>query len=271
MKTITQTPFGIFFKDNITKIADTICPSKTFKIKKFKEPWLSNEILELIKDKDRALKKAKRSKTADDWKLAHRLRNNCLSLIRKTKSDFIQNELNSNMKNSKKFWKQLKEVIPGKRHMDSKIILIDPGTDKEIEESKTADFINNFFTNVGPNLAKDLDVPWSYEGIQANTQLSEILTRRDEIIKFCKEINIHKASSVSGLSSRILKDAFISQVDKLKYLFDVILEKGIFPSEWKYVSIIPLKKVANTNLVSDLRPISLLPGPAFKNTRKNHT
>ena len=133
---------------------------------------------------------------------------------------------------------------------------------KEIEESKTADFINNFFTNVGPNLAKDLNVPWSYEGIQANTQLSEILTTRDEIIKFCKEINIHKASSVSGLSSRILKDAFISQVDKLKYLFDVILKKGIFPSEWKYASIIPLKKVANTNSVSDLRPISLLPLPS---------
>ena len=41
---------------------DVTCPIKTFKIKQEKEPWITPPLLELIKDKDHALKKAKRKK-----------------------------------------------------------------------------------------------------------------------------------------------------------------------------------------------------------------
>ena len=54
---------------------DEICPLRNFKINKLKEPWISNELIEKIKDKDRAMKKAKKSKKDEDWKLAKRLRN----------------------------------------------------------------------------------------------------------------------------------------------------------------------------------------------------
>ena len=47
---------------NITTSIDSICPKKIFKIKKYKEPWISQELLELIKDKDISPKKAKKSK-----------------------------------------------------------------------------------------------------------------------------------------------------------------------------------------------------------------
>ena len=62
-----------FFKKEIITAADILCPQKIFKIKKLKESWLSNDLLESIKDKDRALKKAKRTKLVDDWKLARNL------------------------------------------------------------------------------------------------------------------------------------------------------------------------------------------------------
>ena len=75
------------FKNKILSAIDILCPQTKFEIKKFKEPWLSNEILEFIKDKDRALKKAKRTRTEEDWKIAQSLRNRCLAMVRKTKSD----------------------------------------------------------------------------------------------------------------------------------------------------------------------------------------
>ena len=88
------------------KTIDELCPQKTFKIKKYKDPWLSNDNLEFTKDKDRSLKKAKRTKLPTNWKIAQQLRNECLGKIRKAKSDFIQNELNKNMNNSTNFWKK---------------------------------------------------------------------------------------------------------------------------------------------------------------------
>ena len=81
-------------------------------------------------------------------------------------------------------------------------------------------------------------------------------------MKYCKNIEIYKSSSVPNLSSRILKDAFISHIDKLHFLFDKILKTANFPDEWKCATVIPLKKGGVSTLVSNLRPISLLPLPS---------
>ena len=105
-------------------------------------------------------------------------------------------------------------------------------------------------------------MPWEYKGIVADRHLHDIIVNRQEIDKFCKEIEITKSSSIPNLSSRILKDAFLSQIDKLYHLFDQIFKTGIFPNLWKYATVIPLKKNGNSNLVTNLRPISLLPLPS---------
>ena len=84
--------WNIFYSHTTISI-EQMCPLKNFKIKKFKDMWISDEILELIKEKDCALRKAKRTKSNHDWLLARRLRNLCVSRVRKAKSDFIKNEL----------------------------------------------------------------------------------------------------------------------------------------------------------------------------------
>ena len=85
------------FHDNILQTLDTLYPLKEFSIKKYKEPWVTNEHLELIRDKDLALRKAKRTKMGDDWNLARRLRNECVTKIRKAKCDFLKSEMHTNM------------------------------------------------------------------------------------------------------------------------------------------------------------------------------
>ena len=44
---------------NITDSLDILCPKKTFRIRKYKEPWISQELLEIINEKDVCMKKAK--------------------------------------------------------------------------------------------------------------------------------------------------------------------------------------------------------------------
>ena len=80
----------------INDVAKNMCPIKEFKIKRYRDPWISPEILEMIKDKDRASKKAIRTNSEADWIIARRLRNSCLSCVRKAKGDLIRNELNTN-------------------------------------------------------------------------------------------------------------------------------------------------------------------------------
>ena len=47
-------------KTNIEGIIDTMCPLKTFRINQIKQPWITSPLIELIKDKDKALKKRKK-------------------------------------------------------------------------------------------------------------------------------------------------------------------------------------------------------------------
>ena len=56
-----ETLWDIMFS-NIMVTTDRMCPMKQFKVKKYRDPWISSELIELIKEKDRALKKAKKDK-----------------------------------------------------------------------------------------------------------------------------------------------------------------------------------------------------------------
>ena len=63
-----------------------MCPEKSFKISSYKEPWMNKDIMELIIDKDKALKKAKKkSNNLQDWETAKLLRNSVGSLIDRAK------------------------------------------------------------------------------------------------------------------------------------------------------------------------------------------
>ena len=57
------------------------------------DPWITNEILEAIKDKDRLLCNAKRSDSEADWIRARRRRNEVKTLVKHAKSNFL-NERN---------------------------------------------------------------------------------------------------------------------------------------------------------------------------------
>ena len=86
---------------NITSIIDEMCPLKRYKVAqaKLKEPWVTNEILELIKDKDRLLRRAKCNNNQQDWILAKNARNNVNQQIRGAKANFVQENLNIHQNN----------------------------------------------------------------------------------------------------------------------------------------------------------------------------
>ena len=84
-----------FLLDKIKTLLDHTCPLKRFRVKVTNKPWITNELIEQIKGKDRALKKAKRSGSNEDWARARRLRNDCLKAVRNAKARFIQDELDN--------------------------------------------------------------------------------------------------------------------------------------------------------------------------------
>ena len=247
------------FEQNISIVLDEMCPKKTFRIKQVKQPWITPRLLELILDKDKAMKKAKKSKRNDLWNEAKRLRNACTNRLRKAKAQYIKEQLEIHSNDQKKFWKHIQEVIPNSNKNTKIINLKDTNTGDPIELNDTADYINNFFINIGPNLAKNCHQPWQFTGNTCDHVLENIETSSAELTDICKTININKASCVTDISSEILKDAFLAIPGKLCLLFNNCFRTATTPSIWKHARVTPLPKGGDSQVVSNYRPISLLP------------
>ena len=98
--------------NKILLIADRMCPLKRYKVAQANDPWITNEILEMIKDKDRLLRKAKKRKLAADWENAKLARNNTNAIIHQAKTNFIKENLNEHHDDSKKFWQIIHTILP---------------------------------------------------------------------------------------------------------------------------------------------------------------
>ena len=134
--------------ENITLVLDTICPIRSFTIKNYRPDWMTNELIEQIKDRDYFFAKAKRTQNDDSWNIAKYLRNVTNTNIRQSKREFILDELHQHAQNPKKFWKTIHKVVPSdKSNKSSDILLKDKG--QKLDRESIADFINEYFINVG--------------------------------------------------------------------------------------------------------------------------
>ena len=69
---------------------DKMCPIKKFKVLKSKDIWITNEILEEIRDKDLALKRARKSNSPVHWAFAMQERNRVGKLVYKARADYFE-------------------------------------------------------------------------------------------------------------------------------------------------------------------------------------
>ena len=148
-----------YIVNKITPILDDMCPVRTFHIKNYKPDWMTNELIEQIKDRDYFFKQAKKTGDEDYWNIAKYLRNVTNSNIRRAKREFVLDELN-NGNDAKKFWKTIREVVPSSKTSSKQDIMLKNKGEK-VERGKVAPFINDFFINIGksPKIPKVPDTP----------------------------------------------------------------------------------------------------------------
>ena len=157
----------------ILKNIDTMCPLKSFNVSGYRKPWITNEAIKAIKDKDRLLAKARISKEEGDWKTAKRVRNDVSRELRNLRSDYLKQQQEANKSDPKKFWKTIASIIPSKTSKSGNIWLKDEGRGENIDQKETADYFNSYFTTVGSNLAKAHKKKWLYYGPGQTTEVTK--------------------------------------------------------------------------------------------------
>ena len=246
----------------IYEIIDLMCPLKEFNIKNKKDPWITNEMLESIRDKDILLRRAKLSNRDEDWEQARRARNIVNTNIKNLKADFIKTNLNEHQGDSKKFWKDIQNKFPPKNKTNLRKYTLKNNNGEMIFDPKTAsNLINDFFTSIGPKLAQTFNRNWLFHGTLIDDQMDNMSVTEEEVILLCKEINTNKSSAIENLSANILKLAFITLSKQLTYVFNLSLGTATVPKSWKNATVTPLFKAGDVSQCNNYRPISVLPLP----------
>ena len=102
-----------FLYSEVERKLDVLCPVRDFSFKKDKPPWLTPDLIELMKDKDGLLKRARKTKKETDKLQARQARNLVNALVKRARSDFVKDQLEINRADPKKFWDTIKHVFGG--------------------------------------------------------------------------------------------------------------------------------------------------------------
>ena len=195
-----------------------------------------------------------------DWNSARQARNRLNVDIKNIKANFIQENLEQNQGDSKQFWKDIQIILPKKISNNSGNGVIKNELNEPIYVAKVAaDFINDYFVNVGPKLAQCFVDNWEFNGTGTDEILNDFNVIEDEVISLCKEINVNKSSAIESLSSTILKLAFLTLSKQFTFIINLIFRNSKIPKDWKIANVTPLFKSGDASMCNNYRPISPLP------------
>ena len=267
------------FYSYVTGTLNIMCPIITLRIPENKPKWMTKEVVKMMRERDKFFAKARRTQNEDTWSIARFWRNQVQMAIKQYKTDFIRQQLHRNKKNPRKFWDNIRELLPNSKDNIIKS-LYDQPSDKTIDKNELPMYINSFCTSIGENLARPLlkykpqtnDVPGADIDLEIQLEQQESLTKVisvEEVKLFVDTIDTAKSAAMQNMKTMVLKDAFQAKPEYLCKVFNSSLQKCQFPASWKKSNIVPLPKVPNVKVANDLRPISLLPLPG-KVLGKNH-
>ena len=182
--------------------------------------------------------------------------------IRAAKNNYYGELLTSYRGDISKTWQTLNELI-GKSHDKTTCtsIKID---DMEITDSN---LISNkfceFFTSIGQKCAEnipDSKVPFTHhlKGAYSHSLFLSPITPGD-MISIMGQIKSKSSSGNDNISSKLLKSIKGEIAYPLSVAINSSLSSGVVPNCMKIAKVIPLYKAKDQQIISNYRPISLLP------------
>ena len=251
------------FNDNILTCLNDHAPWTTFIPRSKSNPLISKETIYWIKLREKAHKKAKKTKNPEDVKTWKSLRNKVVGLIvkDKKKADFLDF---SDSKKAWKFYNDLKRNRHSKTGPPDKLLI----NGSEVSDEKTlAEVFNDFFISKIKKLKQKLEANTpAYDPI---THLQRFVPNdlpmfsfkpitTEEVTEAIKNVKNTKSTGTDNISYSTLKLASTTIAKPLASIFNISLNTGAFPRAWLDTTVLPLHKKHSKLDVSNYRNICLV-------------
>ena len=238
-------------------------PVRNYKISKYRcrKPWLTNGLKQCIKIKNKLYVTSIKFPTIYNISKYKEYRNKLHSLLRRVERQHYNDILYQNKNNLCKQWRVINEVINKKKYsgISDKFII----NNKRISDKTIiANTFNNFFVNLGPNLAKNIPLidtdPTKFITHEISQSLFLLPVSENELNNVIKSLN-NSSPGADDITPRIVKRTWHLCSEPLLYILNLSFIQGVFPNELKVAKVIPLYKSNNKMEINNYRPVSILP------------
>ena len=122
-------------------------------------------------------------------------------------------------------------------------------------DGATAQALNTYFCSVFT--VEDTNQLPTVEPYPVNGTLETAVFTQREVLQEIKALNIYKSMGPDELHPRVLREMAEEINAPLTHIFNVSLESGIVPDNWKEANVTPIDKGGNIKEIINYRPISL--------------
>jgi len=129
------------------------------------------------------------------------------------------------------------------------------------EPKDIANNFNNFFINVGKNLANKITPgKKSFKSYlkEEDYVMDELEVSPDELRFAFSTLKPNKSSGLDDISPRVVKEVFDIIEYPLLIIFNLSFNNGVFPDLLKLARVVPIFKEGDISKLSNYRPISIL-------------
>uniref|UniRef100_A0A672FVC1 Reverse transcriptase domain-containing protein n=1 Tax=Salarias fasciatus TaxID=181472 RepID=A0A672FVC1_SALFA len=252
------------FLDIFISLYDKNCPVKEFysRAKHKLRPWLTKGIINACKKKNNLYKLFIKSKTKEAEQKYKLYKNKLTDVIRTSKQLYYRKKLNESKSNIKETWNVLNGLI---KSGSSKSTYPDYFIDKNGGNHNMINIVNsfnNFFVNVGPELAATISNHGTNElNLIKNNPSSLFLLATDEqeVINTVLKCKNKFSTDYYNIDMFLVKNVIFNIAKPFTYICNLSFQSGRFPDKMKIAKVIPVFKNGNKHCFTNYRPISLLP------------
>lgn len=241
---------------NNTKLVKIPCSKRIIK------PWITPGILKCIKNRNHLQRKLKADENNEILKITYRrYRNHCNKLIKNIKNQYERQLLNNSKSNNKSLWNCIKSITNLNKNKQKNIELLN----LKSTASKSADYINHHFNNVGKLLAQEISINPQHLNTYLNnltSQVNSIGIIEPDFLEVESIINNLKTDSAPGYDNIPTKFIKLAKNDLIPIITQICIlcfQLGIFPDLLKCSIIHPVHKGGTKDDINNYRPISVLP------------
>uniref|UniRef100_A0A0K8R810 Putative outcast ele5 orf1-h 1e-40-j 4 n=1 Tax=Ixodes ricinus TaxID=34613 RepID=A0A0K8R810_IXORI len=245
------------FLGEFTTIYNRHFPWKTLKVsKKIRKPWITPELLKKIEKKNILYQKFLKTREPSQLLSFKVYRNQLTKILRKAKTVYHTNSFQAQSTRADVIWRKLNSVlnrVPNRQPVDS---IVHEGV--YLDGSSLANTFSDYFAGlVSDNTATDAFC--SYLEYRNNYSIFLEPVTIPEVCSVFMQLKNSSSCDCDNLQIRPVKYILDLVAPCLCHIFNLSLTTGLFPEKMQMAKVAVLHKKGDKNILSNYRPLSILP------------